>query len=469
MTGLRNFFWSLCERVFARVTKKDPLWLTILLDGFKAKLWLGSWMLRTTFTHRTRPGNDQPLRIAFMMTWFGKEAAGGAESEAYGLIQALKRYAPEIEIEVYATTLKEFSADWNQPHHNEGSHNEEGVLVHRFDPEPVERTLFHYLNGTHLMQGGTVSLWSPSGKRISPLQPLAEAYYLRHMVYSPRMLESMHQHLNNYHAIVLIPYMFTTAVLGAWIARHKALLIPCLHNERYAYMDLYEKAFSKTGGALCHVRSEAALYRRLYPCARSPILLGEQVDTDIPLGDAARFRAKYNIHTPFILYAGRQISGKNLPLLIEWFNACRESTSGAPPLQLVLIGKGDMDYQNVPGVIQLGFIPAEDKADAYRAALCLAMLSIYESFSIVLMEAWLQSIPVIVHADCDVTNDHVKDANGGFAVRDQASFQHAVVALQEDKTLCQTLGDNGRAYVQEHYRPEVIVSRFKSALMHLKR
>ncbi len=467
MTKAKRFIWPLCERVFARLTRRDPLWLTILREGFKARLWLISWHVRGALTRRPLPKNAGPLRIAFVLTWFGRDAAGGAESEAYGLIQAIRRHAPEMDVEVYATTLKEFAGDWNQPHHPEGSREEDGILVHRFNPIPMDRSLFHYLNGTHLMQGGTDALWTPSGKRKSPFHPLVEAYYLRHMVYSPGLLRSLRNRLGDYHAIVLIPYMFASTVLGAWIARRRALLIPCLHNERYAYMNVYEHAFTPTGRALCHVRSEAALYTRLYPKARAPIVLGEQVDTHVPEGDAKRFRQKYGMDSPFLLYAGRQIAGKNLPLLIEWFQAYRQNTSPSDPLQLVLMGKGDLDYRHVPGVIQLGFLPAEDKADAYRAALCLVMLSVYESFSIVLMEAWLQSTPAIVHADCAVTRDHMEDARGGFTAHDAPSFKHAVDQLRRDKELCDRLGQRGRAYVLAQYRPERIVERFKSALLNL--
>jgi glycosyltransferase involved in cell wall biosynthesis len=460
-----GFLGSLAERIFTRLTRKDPLWLTIWLDGIKAYFWLRRWRRRGRRLAVHQCANrDGPPRIAFVMTWFGRDAAGGAESEARGLIQALRIHAPEIEVEVFATTLKEFAADWDTAFHPAGTQLEDGVPIHRFAAEAINRDVFHFLNGTYLMKGGTEACWNNHQQRRSPVDPLAEAYFLRHMIYSPALLEQLIKQRDEYDAFVLIPYLFTTTVLASHLIGDRCLLLPCLHDERYAFMDIYEDAFNAVHSALCHVRSEVDLYRRLYPHAAPPTLLGEQVDVDVPQGNAEQFRTKYGITAPFLLYAGRQVEGKNLPLLIDWFTTHRQSSPEHADLQLVLLGKGDLDFSKTPGVHALGYIPAEDKLGAYRAALSLVMLSVFESFSIVLMEAWLQETPVIVHADCAVTRDHVNDSSGGLAVRDVEEFTAAINRLRADEKLRMQMGQKGRAYVLEHYRPEMIVQRFKKAL-----
>ena len=59
--------------------------------------------------------------------------------------------------------------------------------------------------------------------------------------------------------------------------------------------------------------------------------------------------------------------------------------------------------------------------------------SVNESFSIVLMEAWLAGTPVLVHARCPVTTHHVFQAGGGLAFEDFYEFAEALDLLLEDR------------------------------------
>jgi glycosyltransferase involved in cell wall biosynthesis len=415
-------------------------------------------------TPRNASAGCRALRIAFVIPWYGKNIGGGAEAEARGLIHALKRFEPDLEIEVLTTTLKEFAADWNTPFHSPGVGEEDGITVRRFQTSRPDRRLFHFLNGRYLMQSAGPC---PRDPRRSPVPRFAEAYFLRRMIRSAALLDYMAEHREDYDAFVMIPYMFSMTVEGCLLAGARAMLIPCLHDERYAYMHIYRKAFARIGAALCHVRSEAALFSRLYPSAPPPALIGEQVDVDVTTGDAERFRRKYGITSPFVLYAGRQVEGKNLPLMVEYFNGFRKTHPEWSDLQFVLIGKGDLDYSATPGVRSLGFVPAEDKIDAYRAALGLVMLSKNESFSIVLMEAWLQETPVIVSSECAVTTDHVHDSGGGYAVGTPGAFAAALSELLSVPERPRELGARGRRYVLANFTPEKVTARFREELNRL--
>ncbi len=443
-------------------------WICILVVGLCDTISLLFFEMKCRrlqrFHSRSGSGGSKTLRIAFVIPWYGNNIGGGAEAEARGLIHALGRFEPDLKIEVLTTTLKEFAADWNTPFHEPGAREEDGILVHRFHTSPPDRRHFHFLNGSYLMQSAGPC---PRDTRCSPVPRLAEAYFLRRMIRSSSLLDYMAEHREDYDAFVMIPYMFSTTVEGCLLAGSKAMLIPCLHDERYAYMQIYRKAFARIGAALCHVRSEAALFSRLYPAAPPPALIGEQVDVDVTTGNADRFREKYGIASPFVLYAGRQVEGKNLPLMVEYFNGFRAAHPEWSDLQFVLIGKGDLDYSGTPGVRSLGFVPAEDKIDAYRAALGLVMLSKNESFSIVLMEAWLQETPVIVSTDCDVTSDHVHDSGGGYAVGSPGEFAVALSELLSDPERSHQLGDLGRRYVLANFTPEKVTARFRDELNRL--
>ena len=126
---------------------------------------------------------------------------------------------------------------------------------------------------------------------------------------------------------------------------------------------------------------------------------------------ADRFRRKYGVHEPFMLYAGRFDSTKNLLELFNFFIEYQQLRPEA--LKLVLLGSGPLSPPRQPDIISLGFVDEVDKRDAFAAATVVCQPSLWESFSIVLMEAWLAGKPVLVHGDCEVTRDHVQRSNGG--------------------------------------------------------
>lgn len=482
MKATANRFLSICKRIAGGVIRRvvarlrairhffrlTYAWTLILFAGMCDALRIVLLDRTCRRLHRYPvppvPGGRKTRRIAFVIPWYGKDIGGGAEAEARGLIHALKCREPDLQIDVLTTTLKEFAADWNTPFHAPGASEDDGIRVHRFHTSRPDRRLFHLLNGNYLMQGAGPC---PRDPRCSPVHRFAEAYFLRRMIHSASLLDFMVEHRADYDAFVLIPYMFSLTVEGCMVAGPKAMLIPCLHDERYAYMHIYRNAFAHIGAALCHVRSEAVLFSRLYPAGPPPALIGEQVDVTVALGNADRFREKFGIKAPFVLYAGRQVEGKNLPLMVAYFNRFRAAHPEWSDLQFVLIGKGDLDYTGTAGIRSLGFVSVEDKIDAYRAALGLVMLSRNESFSIVLMEAWLQETPVVVSADCAVTSDHVHDSGGGYAVGSPEEFDAALSELLSVPGRCRHLGGLGRDYVLANFTPEKVTARFLDELNRL--
>jgi len=70
-----------------------------------------------------------------------------------------------------------------------------------------------------------------------------------------------------------------------------------------------------------------------------------------------------------LLYAGRTDKGKNADLLIEWY--CRYADETEPGRTLVFIGGGEVHVPDSQQsrIVQLGFLPQQDKYGCYAAAL----------------------------------------------------------------------------------------------------
>jgi len=397
-------------------------------------------------------------KICFVLPWYGAKISGGAEAECRELIQGLRTFFPGCTPEVATTTLQEFSAPWNREIHREGSFLEDGIRVHRFSPIKPSRKSFGILNRVWLSRFSSLR-----ESRASPLSSCAEFFYLHHMIVSPRLLRFLSSHYDQYDAFLYIPYMFATSILGAQITRGKSVIIPCLHEESYAYMGVYRTLFSSASQILAHVPAEKRLLERLYPEVTSLVhLLGESLNTDPPKGNPEAFRAKYHIQGPFLLYIGRKIVGKNLPVLVDYFLQFKKFHPSS--LKLVLAGQGDLEYGKHSDIVDVGFISAPEKYDALSACLAFVQPSLLESFSIVLMEAWLQGRPALVNGECEVLRDHCVESGGGLCFYGYETFESSLHELLLDLPQGVQMGVKGKRYVEENFSREKVMSLFGSFL-----
>ena len=156
--------------------------------------------------------------------------------------------------------------------------------------------------------------------------------FFANMVHSPALLKHLAAHPEE-GPFFFIPYLFTTSVLGPLIHPARSVLVPCLHDEGYARMKAVRRAFESARAVVFHVPAERELAASLYDLSRGePLVLGEGIDTGWS-ADAGRFRRKYGLDGPFILYAGRKDAGKNTPLLLQYFLRYLADRGGArrPP------------------------------------------------------------------------------------------------------------------------------------------
>jgi glycosyltransferase involved in cell wall biosynthesis len=105
--------------------------------------------------------------------------------------------------------------------------------------------------------------------------------------------------------------------------------------------------------------------------------------------------------------------------------------------------------------------------DACAGALALVQPSVNESFSRVVMESWLNEVPVLVHADCAVTVGHCRRSGGGFWFRDWPEFAEAAGRLAGDPALRRRLGAAGRRYVLAECSWDVVCARIVQAVEEL--
>jgi glycosyltransferase involved in cell wall biosynthesis len=389
----------------------------------------------------------EPGRLActFVLPWYGEQVPGGAEAEARLTAENLARAG--VSVRVLATTLSGLGSDWGRDALPPGESLENGVRVRRFPPAPRDAARFDGLN-LRVLAGATLS-------------PDEERDFYLNMVHSPALLEHIAAHPEE-GPFFFIPYLWTSSVWGPLIHPAKSLIIPCLHDEGYARMAAVKRAM-ETARAVCfHVPAERELAAGLYDLGRTEALIvGEGMDTHWT-HDPACFRADFGLEEPFILYAGRKDPGKNTPLLIHYFLRYKAEGRGPENLKLVLIGNlpAEIPAGGERHVRDLGFVEIQQKHDAYAAAEVFVQPSLMESFSRVIMEAWLAGTPVMVHADCPVTRDHVLASGGGLAFAGYPHFAECLDYLLARPELRSAMARAGAAYVEANFAWPVVVNNY---------
>jgi len=389
--------------------------------------------------------------ITFVLPWYGPDTAGGAESQVRSLAGALR--AAGVPVRVWASTGRDSFHPGDDAHYPPGHAEVDGVPVWRFRPTPTG-------------PDGVPRSLAARPELLPPLDqfPPHELRLLGSLLGSDELYEAILAEGAGAR-FVFAPYPFPTTFWGTQIAPRSSYLLACLHDEPYARYATYRHMFRLARGMLANSHPEAELARQLYGLPAERICVaGEGIDL-APRGDGAAFRRRYNLgERPLLLYAGRREDSKNTPLLLAYAREYWARRGGG--LCLALMGQGRLDFAGAmytPGlgelVLDLGFVDPQTKHDAYAAADVFVQPSRYESFSIVLMEAWLQGAPALVDAGCAVTADHARRSGGGLSFDGFGQFAAALDTLLPRPDLRRALGERGRAYVLEHCRWDEVARR----------
>jgi glycosyltransferase involved in cell wall biosynthesis len=268
----------------------------------------------------------------------------------------------------------------------------------------------------------------------------------------------------HYDAIILSPYLFWTTIYGAEVAPERAIVMPCLHDETYAWLHVVNETLSSVRGLWFLSEPEHQLGHRVAPgLAPHHDVVGAAVDVPESY-DVEGFRRRHDLHRPFILYAGRREEGKGWDQLLRAYGAA--VGSGSFPFDLVTTGVGKPNAPSAIAdrVIDLGFLSSAEMPSAFAAAQAVAQPSKNESFSRVLMESWLAGTPVIANADGEVVAWHCERSGGGLTYSSDEEFLECLRFVAEAPLVAADLAAAGRRYVLANYTWPLVLDRMESSL-----
>jgi len=405
--------------------------------------------MSTVIDIRRNSSASNPRRFAFVVPRFGKET-GGAETLCREIAIRLCKRGDKVDI---LTTCAKDNRSWENAL-PEGEEIDNQLVVKRFkvDDRNLEVWIPHQ-----------ISIHEGINPGIN-----AQLDWLTHSVNSTGLYSNIKQNADRYDAIFFAPYLFGTTFWGSLIRPDKSVLIPCLHDENYSYLESIAAMFKTVKGCMFNAIPEMNFARSLYgQIPGGEVGMGFESFSDEYIAELVPYFEK---NLRYILYVGRKETGKNAHKLIDDFIYSKDNGKIPEDIKLVISGGGSFSDLHRPSalkrndIIDQGFVSELDKHRIIKHSQFLCQPSKNESFSIVIMEAWLLNTPVLVDSGCAVTRAHVIESNGGLYYESAQEFSLVSAKLINNKDLRVTLANLGNAYVKNKYSWSAVLDRFDSVL-----
>lgn len=396
-------------------------------------------------TDRMVSGPGQSEVIAFVSPRFGDGVIGGAEAvmaeAAFGLAER------GYEVEILTTCARDHFTWANE--FPAGRTVIDGVTVIRF-PTVMGEGSARARVGDDILGGKPVSIQD-------------QQLWINDSLRCPEMWHHVFDNGDRYRALIFAPYMFWTTYAVAQIHPSKSIIMPCLHDEAPARLDIFRELLQSTKGVWFLTEPERALGQRMYNLPECHAVVGASVAVPQRY-DPAAFIEKFGIKRPFIYYAGRREWGKGWDALLGGFT--RYATEQRPPLMLVTSGVGAVDHppEFANDIVDAGLLSDKDRNNAMAAAAAYVQPSSMESFSRTVLEAMLAGTPVIANAASDVVAWHVEQSKSGLLYNHEAELLECLHFAAAHPAEFRQAAIGGRRYVLENYQLADVLNRMEQTL-----
>ena len=387
------------------------------------------------------------MRLLFVVQRYGPEVFGGAE--AFARMFATKLADRGHDVHVLTSTAQDH-VTWASAY-PAGDEVIAGVRVHRLEVG-CERDIEKFSE----LQARVF------GSRKWPRRHLQAEWLRLQGPWLPELPRWLGDNSADFDVTIFITYLYYTAWAGLPAARSPALLHPTAHDEPPIYLPIFDSVFRRAQALGFLTPEEQQFVERRFRIARPTIVSGIGIDLKTS-GENEDFRSSYDLEdTPYIACVGRIEWGKGSMELFKYFEAYKRRRPGR--LKLVYIGQEVFPLAKHPDVVVTGFVPDAVRNAGIKGATTLVQPSYFESFSLVLMEAWAARVPALVQGHSEVLRGQAIRAGGGLPYTGYADFEASLDILLQDVELRSKMGDAGRAYVERNFEWQTVIARYESFL-----
>ena len=263
--------------------------------------------------------------------------------------------------------------------------------------------------------------------------------------------------------VAVTPYLYWPTVAAVRRLGRRVIFHGAAHDEPELYLPVMASVFGSVGGFAFNTFSERALVERTFPVGHLPsAVIGNAVNEGRGDPAAARRVLGLGADEPFVVCVGKVEQSKGSPALARLWATYRRRRPDAPKLVFI----GPVHDRSEPaladaGIVLAGATPEDVKWGALAGAEMLVAPSAQESFSLVVLEAWLAGRPVLVNGRCGPTVEHCRRSGGGLWFDEYADFEVTVDRLLADEPLRAALAERGARYTRTVFAWPAMLDRYE--------
>lgn len=390
------------------------------------------------------------MRILYVVQRYGEDIVGGSEAACRQFAEHLASAGHDVTV---VTSCARSYVTWEDSY-PEGESILNGVRLVRL-PVIGPRVPEHY---------GPQDQWMMSG--IGSPGMWEHERWARLMGPNIAGLRSwLIKHVSHFDVAVFMTYLYATATMGipALAGRLPVVFQPTAHLEPPLKVPIFDVIFRLPDAFLFFTPEERDVVVERFGVDPVGEVVGIGIEQAPITGDVHLFRKEFNLAAnPYLLYVGRLDPMKGVEEMCNFFVTMKERNPSS--LKLVLAGEAVIELPSHPDLVVTGFLDEATKQAAISGSLALIQSSYFESFSIVLCEAWAQSRPALVQSGSPVLRGQAMRSGGAIPYDGFAEFEQAVDMLLHDHDLQSILGRNGQRYVAETYNWPHVISEVERVL-----
>ena len=412
------------------------------------------------------------MKFAFVTSRYGADITSGPEHACRVLAeQVSSRHDVDV-----LTTCARNPRTWKNEY-SEGTDRVRGALIRRF---PVNQAR----DEQSFRQYSERTLGGPHGR-------VDEVEWLRRAgPWSSGLIDFIRRQHKSYDVLVYFCLSSPLTVEGAMLAPERSIIFPHLQLHPALRFDVCAEALASVRAVGLLSGAERRLLRNyirvttqheelvgigIDPSPEQSYPRHQQDPADVIVDDeltatsdsaepesylAGRgvpFRRRNRLYGPFALYGGRVEPDNGCEEMLDYFDTFA-ATDG--DTALALMGVKMMRVPEEPYIRLAGVLPERQRMIAYEAADVTIAPTVDDLLSQPLLESMAVGTPVLACASNSAAVEHCRRANGGLYYSNREEFVESLRLLTTNTRLRSRLGENGRAYVRQHFRWDAVLGRF---------
>ena len=340
--------------------------------------------------------------VAIVVQRYGKDVVGGAEAHARILAEKLKN-SLGYSVEVFTTTAKDYMTWANE--YDPGTSEVDGITVHRFPVKTQRATLFGFYDRVIRR----ILRCSRRFRRLDFLSTGLEWLWIYFQgPVCPALVKTLHKNEGRYRKIIFFCYLYYPTLVASKGVEDKSILIPLAHDEPPFHFGIVRDLLRRMPRMIPNTEPEWDMIKRKLDPSRLPFSTPAGLGFDLSTPnktDEIRSTIKDMVSggDQFLLYLGRISAGKGVHELISWYQDWKQVEKSSQ-IKLVLAGhqESSVIIPDVSEISYLGFVSDAERDFLIQNCFALVNPSVYESLSMIVIEAIMAGKPVLARRQCKV-------------------------------------------------------------------